>query len=321
LRRTLQYLGVSTGNMEEGSFRCDANVSLRPLGSSQFGTRAEVKNMNSFRSVFRALEFEIERQARLLDSGQRVVQETRGWVETTGETVSQRSKEQAHDYRYFPEPDLPPLTFTVDFVESVRSQLPELPEARKDRFIAHFGLTPYDAEVLTATRAMAEFFEAAATAPPAKQSGDGQANLWARAKAASNWCTGELNRLLNLHDIEVEHLRVTPQALVELLDLIDGGNINQTSAKEVFEEMFRTGKRAGEIVQERGLVQINNSVELEDLVDRILAANAQAAADYHAGKMPAIGFLVGQVMKETRGRANAGAVTTLLKSKLDAVAE
>ena len=317
LRRTLQYLGVSTGNMEEGSFRCDANVSLRPVGSAQFGTRAEVKNMNSFRSVFRALEFEIERQAHLLDSGQRIVQETRGWVETRSETVSQRSKEQAHDYRYFPEPDLPPLTFSVDFIEAVRAHLPELPDARKERFIAHFGLTAYEAELLTSTRAMAEFFEAVATAALAKTSGIGQADLWQRAKAVSHWCTGELNRLLNLHDLEVEQLRVTPQALVELLDLIDGGKINQTSAKEVFEEMFRTGRHPGEIVQERGLIQINSSDELEGLVARILAGNGQAVADYHAGKAPALGFLVGQIMKESRGRANPGTVTTLLKTRLD----
>ncbi len=318
LRRILQYLGVSSGNMEEGSFRCDANVSLRSRGATEFGAKVEVKNMNSFRAVFRALEYEQQRQAAMLSEGQRVAQETRGWVEARGETVSQRSKEYAHDYRYFPEPDLAPLELNPEWVETVRAQLPELPEARRDRFIALFGLSQYDADLLTSTQAMAAFFEAAATLAPANDaSGNPVADVWQRAKAAANWCNGELSRLLNLHNIEVENAKVTPTKMAQLLDLLDSGAISQTTAKAVFEELFDTGQGAKEIVERSGLVQISDDSALGGVVDHVVMANPQAVADYKAGKAQAVGFLVGQVMKETRGRANPGTVTSLLKTRLE----
>ena len=317
LRRILQYLGVSTGNMEEGSFRCDANVSLRPVGSEALGNKVEVKNMNSFRAVYRALEFEVVRQAKLLDAGERIPQETRGWVEDSGQTVSQRSKEYAHDYRYFPEPDLPPLAFTPEWVEGLRAKLPELPEAKRDRLMQEYGLPQYDADLLTSTRAMADFFEAAARQPvPAGSSSRGPVEQKQRAKAVSNWCLGEFTRLLNLHTLDVTQTKVTPAALVELLDLLDAGNVSQTSAKVVFEETFTTGRRPREIVEQQGLAQISSADELTSFVDKAIANNPQAVEDYRSGKQQAVGFLVGQVMKESRGRANPGTVTALLKEKL-----
>ena len=319
LRLILRYLGVSTGNMEEGSFRCDANISLRPLGSTQLGAKVEVKNMNSFRAVFRALQYEEQRQRALLEAGERIPQETRGWVETRGETVAQRSKEFAHDYRYFPEPDLPPLEMRHEWVEAIRAQLPELPDARRARFMEHYGLSPYDAELLTATRAMAGFFEAAvAQSRPAGQEATTRPSEDSRqrAKAVSNWCTGEFARLLNLQNLEVEDAQVTPAGLAELLDILDTGQVSQTAAKTVFEEMFASGQRPEEILEKRGLRQISDSDELNDLIETILASNPKAVQDFQAGKDQALGFLTGKVMRETRGRANPGAVTTLLKHRL-----
>ena len=316
LRRILQFLGVSSGNMEEGSFRCDANVSLRPIGSDRFGTRAEVKNMNSFRSVFHALEFEVERQRAILDSGGRVVQETRGWVETKGETVSQRSKEQAHDYRYFPEPDIPPLEISPEWVATVQASLPELPDAKRERFIQEYGLSFYDADVLTSTRAMSQFFEDTVKQPVAVAAGSNGASGQQRAKAVSNWCAGELLRLLNVHNLEVNEANVSPTGLAQLLDLLDAKEINQTAAKTVFEEHFKTGKPPRDIVQEQGLGQISGADDLSDIVEKVIAANPQAITDYRSGKEQALSFLMGNVMKESKGRANPGVVTTLLKEKL-----
>ena len=304
LRAILRYLGVSTGNMEEGSFRCDANVSLRPVGSAEFGGKVEVKNMNSFRAVYRALEHEIERQAAALDRGGRIEQETRGWVEDKGITVSQRTKEYAHDYRYFPEPDLPPLVLTREWVSSIRSKLPELPDAKRDRYLVEFGLSRYDANLLTSSKGVADFFEATVA-------------LYPNAKAVSNWITSELFRLLNVSGIEIEESKVTPSHLAELLVLIEKGAISHKIGKTVFDEMFASGKRPAEIVQAKGLAQISGVEELEKAVDQVIASNPQAVADFKSGKQQALTFLVGQVMKLTRGKANPGIVNDLLRKKLE----
>ncbi len=316
LRSILRYLGISSGDLEQGAFRCDANVSVRPLGAHEFGTKVEVKNMNSFRSVFLAIQFEEARQREMLDAGQTIRQETRGWVDNRNETVSQRSKEMAHDYRYFPEPDIPSLEVNPEWVAQLKAQLPELPEARRARFEQQFGLSGYEAGVLTATRAMAEFFEATVTLPVAGN-GTVPSDLWARAKWVSNWCTGELMRLLNAHNQEIEDTKVTPASLAALLDLMDAGKLNQTAAKTVFEAMFTTGKAPVAIMEEQGLAQMSNADELTQIVIKVIADTPQAVADYKAGKQAALGALMGKVMKETRGRANAGLVTELLKAQLD----
>ncbi len=303
LRAILQALGVSTGNMEEGSFRCDANVSIRPKGREEFGTKTEVKNMNSFRAVQRALEYEIKRQAEVLNGGGRIVQETRGWVEDRGVTVSQRSKEFAHDYRYFPEPDLPPMALTRDWVEALRAGLPELPDARRDRFVGEYGLRREDAALLTSARSTADFFE-------------GTVKLFNQPRAVCNWMQSELFRLLKDSEGDVTETKVTPEMLAELLSLMDGGAINARTGKEVFEEMFATGARAAEIVKEKGLAQISDTAHLEVVVADVLKNNPQAVADYRSGKGNALAFLVGQVMKITRGQANPGVVNKLLRDLL-----
>jgi aspartyl-tRNA(Asn)/glutamyl-tRNA(Gln) amidotransferase subunit B len=308
LRSILQYLGVSTGNMEEGSFRCDANISIRPVGSKEFGPKVEVKNMNSFRAVYKALEYEAKRQRILAEEGKKPMQETRGWVEPEGKTVSQRSKEYAHDYRYFPEPDLPPLCIDPAWIEKIKSKLPELPEARRDRFISQYGLPLYDANLLTETKATAEYFE------NCLKFGDASPTA---AKAVSNWISGEISRLLNATNSDIKNLKVPPQELCHLIELVQKGNINGTSAKIVLEEMFNSGKPADDIVKQRGLSQITDTAEIEAAIDQIIAANPQPIADYKAGKTQAIKFLVGQVMKATRGRANANQAQELLAKKIE----
>ena len=303
LRAILQALGVSTGNMEEGSFRCDTNVSIRPKGSRELGAKVEVKNLNSFRSVQRALEYEIQRQAAILESGGRIEQETRGWVEERGVTVGQRTKEYAHDYRYFPEPDLPPLVLSREWVEEVRARLPELPDARRERFVAQYGLDRESARLLTESRATADFFERTVA-------------LYPNAKLISNWMQGELFRLLKDGEGDVSGTKLTPEMMAELLQMVEKGTINARTAKEVFEEMFSTGATAAAIVREKGLSQISDTAHLEVVVDDVIRNNPQAVADYRAGKAPAISFLVGQVMKLTRGQANPGVVNKLLRDKL-----
>ena len=305
----LQYLGVSTADMEKGAFRCDANVSVRPVGSTELSSKVEVKNMNSFRSVFHALEYEVERQVAVLEDGGRVVQETRGWSEDRDATVSQRTKEHAHDYRYFPEPDLPPLTISREWVEEVRARLPQLPSARRDRFMDEYGLSLYDASHLTASRDMADFFEETLKGD-ARQS---------RAKAVANWLTGEATRLLNAGGTDIAEIRVKPQAVAELVALTEGGTVGSTQAKVVFEEMFRTGASPRQIVQEKGLAQISDAEGIAPSVEQALADNPQAVQDYLGGKETAVRFLVGQVMRLTRGRANPGLVTTLLEERLAAM--
>ena len=311
LRAILQYLGVSTGNMEDGSFRCDANISIRPLNSTELFTRTEVKNMNSFRAVYRALEYEAERQIRVVEEGGRVVQETRGWIEERGVTVSQRTKEFAHDYRYFPEPDLPPLSISKEWVEEIRARQPELPGARRDRFVAKYGLPLYDANLLTASKATAEFFDDALKAGETPT-----AQITAKAKAMANWMLGDMTGLLNASNTELENSRFTPQGVREFTDLIEAGTISGPAAKTVFEEMFRSGKSAQAIAEEQGLTQISDVGFLEGAVVEALHRNPQAVQDFLGGKETAIKFLVGQVMKETRGRANPAIINRILLEHL-----
>jgi len=308
LRSILQYLGVSTGNMEEGSFRCDANISIRPVNTRELMPKVEVKNMNSFRAVYRALEYEAKRQRILAEQGKQPVQETRGWVEEQGKTVSQRSKEYAHDYRYFPEPDLPPLYIDAAWVDRIKSKLPELPEKRRDRFMSEYGLPIYDATLLTESKETADFFASClkwGDLSPAK------------AKAVSNWILGEYSRLLNATNTGIKDTRVTAQELCHLIELVQKGNISGTSAKTVFEEMFNTGQTADEIIKKHGLSQITDTHEIEIEIEKIIAANPQAVTDFKAGKTQAVKFLIGQVMKATRGRANANLAQELILKKIE----
>lgn len=303
LKAILQYTEVSDCKMEEGSLRCDANISLRPWGTKEFGTKTELKNMNSFKALQRALEYEIERQAGILDEGGRIIQETRTWDDNKGVSLSLRSKEEAHDYRYFPEPDLVPLVIDREWVDRVQAGLPELPDARQKRYVEQLGLPEYDAAVITASKAMADFFEACL-------------EHHRDAKGVSNWVMGELSRLLNAHGIEITESNIKPRDLAKMLQLLEQGTISSKIAKTVFEEMFATGKDPEVIVKEKGLVQISDEGAIGAIVDRIIEANPQSVADFKAGKERAIGFLVGQVMKETKGKANPGMVNKLLLERL-----
>jgi aspartyl-tRNA(Asn)/glutamyl-tRNA(Gln) amidotransferase subunit B len=308
LRSILQYLGVSTGNMEEGSFRCDANISIRPEDSPDSMAKVEVKNMNSFRAVYRALEYEARRQRKAVAEDRELVQETRGWVEDKERTVSQRSKEYAHDYRYFPEPDLPPLVLSQEWVEEIKSKLPELPEVRRDRFMAQYQLSLYDANLLTNSKTMADYFEESC-----------RTNTGLAAKDISNWLLGEVSRIMNANNIEISEFRekVSPEQLCQLLDLMHQGSISGASAKLIFEEMFNTGKQAADIIHQQGLSQIIDTGAIEAEVIAIINSNKPAVADYKVGKTQALKFLVGQVMKTTRGRANPKLVSELMKKKLE----
>jgi aspartyl-tRNA(Asn)/glutamyl-tRNA(Gln) amidotransferase subunit B len=313
LRTILQYLGVSTGNMEEGSFRCDANISIRPRGTTDYLPKVEVKNMNSFKAVYRALDYEAKRQQEVLEKGGKLVQETRGWVEPKGVTVSQRSKEYAHDYRYFPEPDLPPLVFSESWVKEIGSRLPELPDVRRDRFLSQYGLPLYDASLLVESKAMANYFEDCVKLMTGSSDG---ADLPRRAKTVSNWLLGDFSRMLNATSTRIEDTKVTPKHLAELLDLTDKGTLSGPAAKAVFEEMFLSGKKAGAIVAEKGLSQISSSEEIEKIIAEVIAGNRQAVSDFEAGKQQALAFLIGQVMKATKGRANPGLAREILLHKL-----
>lgn len=313
LHSIIQYLGVSAGNMQDGNFRCDANVSIRPVGSEEFGTRTEIKNMNSFRSVYQALIHEVERQRRVLEDGGSIAQETRGWVEERGVTVSQRSKEHAHDYRYFPEPDLPPLAIDPEWVEEIRENLPELAGQRKGRFIEQYGLPPYDADLLTGSRPMADYFEeTVALRDKAIPSLD------AYAKNVSNWILGDLSRLMNLEGTAIGEVRVRPRHLSELLELVDSGAVSGTMAKTVLEEAFATGQAPGKIVEEKGYSQISDSSVVDAAVAQALAENPKAVADYLGGKETASRFLVGQVMKITKGQAKPDLALERVVSALEA---
>lgn len=307
LRQILRYIGVSDANMEEGNFRCDANVSIRPAGSPTFGTKVEIKNMNSFRAVHDAIAFEEIRQARLLDAGERIIQETRGWVDERGETVSQRTKEEANDYRYFPEPDLPPLKFTRAYVESVRLKLPELPAAKKERFLG-LGLSEHEAAALTEDRERAAYFEGVMEAVGLEPRRS--------AKLAANWVLGEVARWLNAEQQEINAFPIAAEQLARLARLVEEGKVTPNVGKEVFEKMIASGKEANAIVEAEGLAQISGEEALVEAVRQAIAANEKAVADYRAGKEASIKFLVGQVMRETRGRANAQVVQGLLEREL-----
>ncbi len=309
LRAILVYLGVSSGKMEEGALRCDANISVRPRGQAEFGVKTEIKNMNSFRSVERALTYEAARQIEELRAGRRIEQETRGWVDDKGITVSQRSKEHAHDYRYFPEPDLPPLVVSREWVERIRMQMPDLPDAKRQRFQERYGLSEREAEQLTVERALADYFEAVIAASAATDTP-------VRARNAANWILGELRRLLNTAGLEIAASRVAPQGLAELLDLMDSGKISGKQGKEVLDKAFSSGETPGAVVAREGIAQLSDTSELERVVAEVIAEHPQAVEDYRAGKTASLQFLVGQVMKRTKGRARPDVVNPLLTDKL-----
>jgi len=305
LHNILRYLGVSTANMEEGSFRCDANISIRPVDSKEFLPKAEVKNMNSFKAIYQALKYEAGRQRKALEEGGELVQETRGWIEETATTVTQRTKEYAEDYRYFPEPDLPPLVLDRTWIEEIRARLPELPDARRDRFMTQYGLSLYDASILTGSRGMADYFENCV-----RLAGPG------KAKMVSNWLLGDFSRLLNATNTEIENATISPKHLADMLALVDNGAISGPTAKAVLEEMFQTGKGASDIIEEKKLSQISDASEIREVVKQVIAGNTGAVADYTSGKQQALTFLVGQVMKATRGRANPGLVKEIVIQEL-----
>ncbi|HEY4911145.1 MAG TPA: Asp-tRNA(Asn)/Glu-tRNA(Gln) amidotransferase subunit GatB [Methylomirabilota bacterium] len=307
LRAIVVYLDVCDGNMEEGSLRCDANISLRREGAKEYGTKVEIKNMNSFRNVQHALEYEIKRQTRALDTGERIVQETRLWDPDKGHTVSMRSKEFAHDYRYFPEPDLPPLDLAPAWIDEVRATLPELPAARRQRFMKVYALSAYDAEVATQSKALADYFEAAAKGSP-------------NPKTVANWVLNEVLRIVPPDDEKaIAACAIKPADLAGLITLIEDGTISGRIAKDVFEKMFQSGDDARSIVAREGLTQVADAGELGAVVDTVLAEHAKVVEDYRAGKKAALGFLVGQVMKATSGKASPAVVNTLLIEKLPKV--
>ena len=308
LRAVLQYLEVCDGNMEEGSFRCDANISVRPHGSQEFGTKVEIKNMNSFKAVEKALAYEIERQIETLSEGGRLTQETRLWDAEREVTRSMRSKEYAHDYRYFPEPDLLPLVIDEKWIAETRAGLPELPEQRKKRFVAEYGLRPYDAELLTGRRDVADYFEAAV-------------KLHSNPKTISNWMMGDLFRVIKERKLD-DALRIVswpipPEHLAAMVRMIDEGKISGKIAKTLFEEMLERHEPPEKIVRDQGLEQVTDASDIERAVAEVLAAHARQAADYRAGNEKVFGFLVGQVMKATQGKANPSLVNEILKKKLE----
>jgi aspartyl-tRNA(Asn)/glutamyl-tRNA(Gln) amidotransferase subunit B len=309
LRSILRYLKVSTGNMDEGSMRCDANVSVRPEGSDELFTKVEVKNMNSFRAVYRAIEYETQRQVQSNEEHIPVVQETRGWVETSGTTVSQRSKEYAHDYRYFPEPDLPLLFIEKSWRENIRASLPELPEAKKSRFMKDYQLSEYDADLLTASPSNANFFEDVLRSDDTIRKKD-------RAKLASNWILGDVSRILNARHQDISETLLKPSHLSELLGLVDQGSINGTTAKTILQEVFDSGTSPQDIMVSKGLTQISTADVINSLVQEVLKENPAAVQDYLSGKAGALRFLVGQVMKKSKGKANPSMANDALVAKL-----
>lgn len=313
LRETLVYLGVSSGRMEEGSLRCDANISVRPRGEERLGTKTEIKNMNSFRAVERALDYEARRQISVLREGGRIRQETRGWDEARGVTVVQRVKEHANDYRYFPEPDLPPLIISRERVESIRASLAELPDARRARYVSEYGLSEQEANVMTEDKPLGDYFERVLAVSKVK-------DQKARAKAASNWILSEVVRLLKASAISVQDCPLSPEALVNLLDLLDNERITGKQGKEVLDEAFASGEMPEKVVEKKGFKPpITDASALEGIIDEIIAKNQKVVNDYLGGKTNAMQALVGQVMKQTRGQAKANMVQPLLKAKLDSL--
>ena len=307
LRRILRYLGVSSGNMEEGAMRFEANISLHPAGSTEKGTRVEVKNLNSFRALLRSLEFEVRRQESVLREGGTIHRETRGWDDVHGITFVQRSKETADDYRYFPEPDLPPLEIAQEWVRQVRAAMPELPDERYARFTSTYGLSSYDAQLLTDERPVADYFERALAA--GRPEG-------VDPKALANWITGELFHCLHDQNLEISAVQVSPEQLVQLVALLQEGQVTMSTAKHILEVMVNTGKAAREIVAEEGLIQISDADHLSAIVDEVIAANVDAVSQYRSGKKTVLRFLVGQVMKTTKGKADPNLAADLIKQRL-----
>ncbi|PYS12348.1 MAG: Asp-tRNA(Asn)/Glu-tRNA(Gln) amidotransferase GatCAB subunit B [Acidobacteria bacterium] len=306
LKQILEYLDVCDGNMDEGSLRCDANVSVRKFGDQKLGTRTELKNINSFRFVQKAIDYEVHRQIEVIESGGQVVQETRLWNSVEERTVSMRSKEEAHDYRYFPDPDLPLLVVDSEWIKTIQRSMPELPESRRERFEKEYALSEYDAGVLTTTRALADFFE-----ETAKLSG--------HAKTAANWIMGDLLRFYKDNNVDLKDLsgsRVTPRMLAGMISLVDKGTISGKIAKTVMEEMYKSGKDPLQIIEEKGLLQISNTAEIEKIVNQVLEENPKPVEQYRLGKTGNFGFFVGQVMKATGGRANPQTVNEILKKRL-----
>ena len=306
LRDILVYLEICDGNMEEGSFRCDANVSIRPKGQEEFGTKAELKNINSFRFVQKAIEYEIKRQIEVVEDGGKIVQETRLFDSDKGITVSMRSKEEAHDYRYFPEPDLLPLMVDEAWIEEIKVTLPELPAEKRERFVREYGIPSYDAGVLTATKELANYYESSTS-------------LFNKPKVVSNWVMGELLRLLKEDSKDITQpstFSLKPSAFAKLLQMVDTGAVNLKTAKEVFEEVYKTGKEPDAIVKEKGLVQVSDEDAIIKAIDEVIAANPKEFADYKAGKEKLFSFFIGQIMKATKGQANPQVLNKLLKERL-----
>nr|MBO2494158.1 Asp-tRNA(Asn)/Glu-tRNA(Gln) amidotransferase GatCAB subunit B [Clostridia bacterium] len=304
LRTILRYIDVSDCKMEEGSLRCDVNISIRPEGQKEFGVRTEMKNLNSFRAVYRAIEYEANRQIAIMEEGGTVLRETRRWDEGAGKSFSMRAKEHAQDYRYFPEPDLPPIEIDDEWVEEIRRQIPELPDQKRRRYVEEYGLPEYDAGILTSSKDLADYFENCV-------------KLYENPKAISNWLMGDFLRLVNEKNIEISDVPVTAENLVKLLKLIDSKVISGPIAKTVFEEMFNTGKDPEAIVEEKGLKQITDRDELVKVIKRVLEENPKSVEDYKKGKKKALGFLVGQTMKATRGKANPQLVNEILLEELE----
>ena len=303
LKGILEYIGVSDCKMQEGSLRADVNLSLRPVGQEKFGTRTETKNLNSFRAIEHAINFEIQRQKEVLESGGEVYQETRRWDDAEGQGYVMRSKEDADDYRYFPEPDLMPIKLSDEYINNIKDNLPELPESRKARYMADLNLPEYDAGIITSSKALSDFFEEAS-----KECGN--------PKAVSNWIMTDIIRIAREQDVDYKDLPFTAQRFASLIKLIDGGTISNSIGKKVFEEMIESNKEPEEIVKEKGLMQISDESAIKEVVDRVVAANPQSIADYKAGKDRALGFLVGQCMKELKGKGNPQIINKLVLEHL-----
>ena len=304
LKSILEYLEVSDCNMQEGSLRCDVNLSVRPVGQKEFGTRTETKNLNSFRAIERSVNYEIKRQVDVLENGGKVEQETRRWDDVKGYGYAMRSKEDAQDYRYFPEPDLVPIVLDDDYINNIKNNIPEMPNVKKQRYMQDFNLSEYDSDQITGSKYMAEFFEKAE-------------NMCHDPKTVANWLMGDFSRMLKEKEIEINDSKISPENLAELVNLINKKVISSAIAKKVFIDMFETGKAAGKIVKDQGLIQITDENAIEKIVEDVVSKNPQSVEDYKAGKDKAIGFLVGQVMKQTHGKANPQVVNKLLKDKLD----
>ena len=311
LHSIIRFVETSTANMEEGSFRCDANISIRPVGSNELGAKVEIKNVNSFRSVFRALKHEENRQRKLLDAGESIEQETRGWSDDRGTTLSQRTKEYAADYRYFPEPDLPPILISRDWVTRIQSQIPELPSAKKDRYIEVLGLSEYDASVLIADKEATVLFEDCLPFLSKSMTSE------AAAKAVANWINVDLNRMKNEHKSTWDEIKIKPTELAKLVLLVDNGKVSNSMAKNLFDEMFINGGDPNKIAEEKGLSQINDTESIQNIVSETLLENPSAVDDYLSGKDSAVRFLVGQIMKKTKGQANPQVASEMVTIELE----